>query len=550
MLLTRMTCVRVSIGLVLCCPTLPARATTVRVPADQPTIQAAINVTSHTDTVLVADGTYTGAGNRNLSFGGRNIVVRSTNGPLATIIDAQHAARAVVFNSAETLAARLQGFTITGGISSSAGGGIYIVGSSPTIADCVIRNNSTQSGAPGTSGVPGGSGGRGAGVCVDSGAPTLERCTIAANVTGNGGAGFVNGSGPGGSDGGDGGRGGGVFVGAAATVLLRDCVVRDNGTGSGGQGGSSVICVPPLSCQTFGEDGGDGGDGGGIFVAGVAQASNCVFIRNVTGQGGAAGFGVDPPLPAPGRGGNGAAWGGGTALSVAVNCSFTANTAAAAGGAGQPAGTGGGMDAASVTTNSIFWANAPNQVSPAASVSYCDVQGGFAGVGNLAADPLFENAPNDDLRLQASSPCIDAGSNPAVPPGVVTDLDGLPRITDGNGDSVAVVDMGVYEYVDLTDVSVPGLATRAAVVSVQESPASVTIRYRIDGPGGIVRLDFYDIAGRRLRTLEEGWHDAGVHSATWDRRTWHGNRVARGAYMLVLRAGDTRVNTKLIVLQP
>jgi len=36
--------------------------------------------------------------------------------------------------------------------------------------------------------------------------------------------------------------------------------------------------------------------------------------------------------------------------------------------------------------------------------------------------------------------------NAAVLDDVTTDLDGHPRIVDGNGDSTATVDMGAYEY--------------------------------------------------------------------------------------------------------
>ena len=58
-------------------------------------------------------------------------------------------------------------------------------------------------------------------------------------------------------------------------------------------------------------------------------------------------------------------------------------------------------------------------------------------------DPLFVSTT--DLRLQEGSLCIDTGSNDAVPDDVTTDLDGEPRIVDGNGDEVATVDMGAYE---------------------------------------------------------------------------------------------------------
>ena len=44
------------------------------------------------------------------------------------------------------------------------------------------------------------------------------------------------------------------------------------------------------------------------------------------------------------------------------------------------------------------------------------------------------------------SPCIDAADNDAVPAEVATDLDGNPRIVDGDDDGEATVDMGAYEF--------------------------------------------------------------------------------------------------------
>jgi len=55
------------------------------------------------------------------------------------------------------------------------------------------------------------------------------------------------------------------------------------------------------------------------------------------------------------------------------------------------------------------------------------------------------DAANGDLRLQLTSPAIDAGNNAAVPPGVTTDLDGNPRFVDFTGRGNAIVDMGAYE---------------------------------------------------------------------------------------------------------
>lgn len=65
----------------------PLFAATIHVPFDQPTIQAGIDAAVAGDIVVVADGTYTGPGNKDLDFKGKAITVRSLNGPQNCILD-------------------------------------------------------------------------------------------------------------------------------------------------------------------------------------------------------------------------------------------------------------------------------------------------------------------------------------------------------------------------------------------------------------------------------------------------------------------------------
>ena len=94
-------------------------ATTIHVPADHPTIQDGILNASEGDTVLVADGTYIGDGNRDIQFYGRNLVLMSENGPEVTIIDCQadvnNQHRGIQLNNKEDSTSKIIGFTIRNG---------------------------------------------------------------------------------------------------------------------------------------------------------------------------------------------------------------------------------------------------------------------------------------------------------------------------------------------------------------------------------------------------------------------------------------------------
>ncbi len=111
---------------------------------DAPTIQAAIDLASDGDTVLCGAGTYTGDGNRDLDFKGKNILVLSQDGAEATTIDCQGSPGnphfAFFFHSGEDSSSTIDGFTITNAYSEEQGA-ITVTGAAPRIRNCIISDN-------------------------------------------------------------------------------------------------------------------------------------------------------------------------------------------------------------------------------------------------------------------------------------------------------------------------------------------------------------------------------------------------------------------------
>ena len=176
-------------------------AATIHVPTDQLTIQAGINAAQEGDTVLVADGTYKGIGNKDLDFRGKSIIVASQNGPQNCIIDCEGNGRGFYFHHGESTYSVVSGFTITNGNAPyPGGGGILCEDSSPSIRDCIIVENSSLLGGGiscfGSSSSPkitdctiqnNHSSASGGGIFCHFSSPSITRCTLTGNTAEYGG---------------------------------------------------------------------------------------------------------------------------------------------------------------------------------------------------------------------------------------------------------------------------------------------------------------------------------------------------------------------------
>lgn len=482
----------------LCIPALAcAAASTLHVPSAYPSIQDAIDASSDGDTVLVAPGIY----QENIRFLGKAIVLTSESGYDVTMIDGSEPAgpdsgSVVSFIDGEGPGSELTGFTVTGGTGTRSGtnrrgGGVFCLGSSPTIRGNLITGNSIFSV----------DNSYGAGVLCSTSDASVEGNVISGNA-----AGSQNGH----------GYGGGVyFVLGSSPVISRNHVFGNEATYGGGIYGKH---------ESY-----------------AVMTNNAVYWNTAFAGGGlCCNAGISPEVS---------------------NSTFCFNEASAEGGGVWT------TEADVVLMNCIVWGNgAPSGAQiwagdgSAVDLGYCDVQYGedsaFCdpgaslawGAGMIDAAPSFTPGPLSPFQLSGSeSPCVDAGN----PSPVFFDPEDPANPGSALWPALGTVinDMGAYGgggagyWVGMPPDPEPQEVRPGVRVSPNPLRGAGTVLYSVPAPGPVV-LAVYDISGRLVDTLAEGFSPAGDHTAALGC-----GRLSAGVFLIRLECGRAASASRVVILR-
>ena len=406
-------------------------------------------------TIWVAEGTYKGDGISASAFtmaegvsvyggfaGTETSLEERDYEANVTILDGQNSQRVLYQDMAytEATATVWDGFTIQNGGGILNGRGAYIKAYG-TLRNCKITGNGSETLSTNMTG---------GGVYVDGG--TMENCKVYDNVFKNDKSAYL--------------RGAGVYMTDGRIVGCEIYGNETNSTSSNSQGGGLYISKgsndkTSVVENTYVHDNSSRGNGGGMYVSGYgsnrrANIINCRIENNISSSENGGGLYLGSYVNVVGcniANNKSTSYGGGvysnSSYNNIINCNIVKNTSA----------FGDGIYGNPTVTNCIIWGNGDEQIRSTSTsyVTYCAVQGGYVGTGNInlsalntgeGIHPKFTNPTEGvgpdysggDWTIQEGSAAINKGKTEGLSVTLPEkDLAGNTRIQNGK------IDIGAYE---------------------------------------------------------------------------------------------------------
>jgi predicted outer membrane repeat protein len=420
-------------------------------------------------------------GNKCEDFGGAIATLQATGTRILNCTFTQNSASqsgGAIYNSGST-GVQITGCTFTqNNATSDSGGAIYNLNSTGSITSCLIQGNWAAEVA--------------GGILNEKSSPTITGCTFGANRAQYGAGMFNYYSSP-----------------TVADCLFTNCdleTVSGGGVYTNGGAPTFKSCLFQRNYVQL--------EGGGMMTQGATgKTINCVFWRNSAVSGGGGIYLVqDSDANSPGN-------------PQFINCTVYGNATSWRGGAVYSESTSGAF------TNCILWGNTATNSYPGIYseagltagkpvAQYCDIEGTslYPGTGNRQADPRLVDPNTWDFGLAFDSSCIDTGSNAAVA-GIVNDYtDEGARVVDGNGDGIAVVDMGACELQGQPDHLTSGeIMQSVAYDSPSDSTPTYTFLLRLQTDDALTSVEFQVPGGSTVYQIPSDSHTSSGNVQTYHR---------------------------------
>ena len=439
-------------------------------------------------------------------------------------------------------------------ISGSSLGGIHIEDSNPVISNCTINGNAGNGG-----------------IKIDGSSPSIINCDISANSTNLQGGGiylknsnaYIDGCTIGNNAAFAGG--GGIAVDENSLPLIINSNISGNSANQNGGGIESQISCTPTILNCVINDNTADGYGGGIYVGDqYSVITGCTIEGNYSAaEGGGIYFReyFETISYCTIAENEALSLGGGIIFHASFagiqNCTFYSNNCINGSGDAVEVWDSGNI----IIFNTIFSGHhshaAIHQYGSPVSINYCDFfdnpAGNYAGnpaipgfeeltmvnlngdscdcYMNIFENPLFIDPQNLDFHLSNNSPCIDAGDPLSLP-----DPDGT------------VADIGAYYFdqsVLIEELISPLPPQKFFFHPPYPNPfnSSAVISFELRH-AGFVRVAVYDVTGKELLVLSEGYLPEGIYRTVFD-----GSDIASGVYFARLQAGESSLIQKILLIK-
>jgi hypothetical protein len=172
-----------------------------------------------------------------------------------------------------------------------------------------------------------------------------------------------------------------------------------------------------------------------------------------------------------------------------------------------------------------------------------------AGVMHAPIAEALEAAHSSEGAVTSALAEVD-GAIATLGPGDIIQLSfALPAVPEGLSRDLFLVSHGVYSTPPEQEQTGTWAPPAAFALQNHPNPFTRATTIRFDLPVATsVRLEVFDLHGRRLTVLADGSYPAGTHSLHWDGLDAAKNRVKPGIYLYRLRAAGTEVRRRMIVL--